>query len=470
MRQAENLFRLLSGLTGFLLCAGIFLVEPAFLFSSEIFYSFRAVNGESGGVALIEVSEETGTIGRHITICQDGRLALAKKVRFNKDAERIAVTNEGEEEPFVFLSKIDPPSLTGPADVETLCDEIRPFRKSFIATCDKGLVVLFRGKDGKEDKTFKAGKKLSPPGNRPEDIVILKEKDIAVLSFQKDNSSGTKVGNRIVALSLPYLKLKGDVLIPRDHPELHVEGNFSLSGPGPEVLLVSEETNTVLATLDYYGAVAIFDLDGLINGKLKHYQSIPVSLDGKWGTAFPDRVSSFEVNGRQFALITNAGIEGGTNLVDLKKRKIVHQFDTPSGLEAPLYLPSCMVAVSVCSGKTKYRKGEEIIKEFNPDKKFYIFDFSALNAHCVANPVISKGSASSVTSIEQACSVTSIEPDYSVTSIGVEGKAVIPVALEVSPFVLVASDNRIMVVNATDGTLVEETKSIGILQRFELKE
>jgi len=415
---------------------------PSLLSGSEILYSYRTSDGERGGIALVHIDEETGAIGSHITICEDGRLAMAKKVRFNGNAQRIAVTNEGEAAPFVFLSKTSPPSLTGPAEVDTLCDEIRPFEKSFLASCDKGLVVLFKGKDGSKEKTFKARKKLSPPGNRPEDVVILKKKDLAVISFQKDNSSGTRFGNRLVVLSLPDLKLKGDVLIPRDHPELHVEGNPKLSGPGPEVLLVSEETNTVLTTLDFYGAVGMSDLDGILKGKLTNYEALSLSPDGKWGTAFPDRVCSLNVNGHHYALITNAGIKGGTNLIDLKERRIIHTFKTPSGLEAPQYLPSCMVAVSVCSGKTKYRKGNKIVKEFNPNKMFYIFDFTGVDA-----------------------GATSFSSNY----IKVEGKALIAVAPETSPFVLVASKNQLLVIDASDGSIVNKAYSIGIPQRFELK-
>jgi len=440
------------------------------LYGREFLYSYRMEESGRGGVAIVEVNEETGNIGHHAIICEDSRLSMAKKVRYNAAADRVGIINEGEEPPFVFLSKTSPPSLVGTADVDNLCDELRVYKRYFVTSCDKGEIVLFKGVDGSEQKTFKAKKELSPPGNRPEDIVVLKNRaepvvvkdmtepavesnsgnevkktDIAIVSFQKDNKSGKKIGNRIIALSLPELKLKGDVLIPRNHPELHVAGNHKLSGPGPEVLLVSEETNTVLTTLDFYGAIGMMDLDGVIKGNLKNYRSFSLDKEGKWGTAFPDRACLVNINGHHFALITNAGLNGGTNLIDLETRTIVRRFNTPPGLEAPSYLPSCMTAVSVCSGKTKYRKGNEIIKEYHPDKKLYTFDFSGL-------------SGSDVSAIT-----------LSTTNIRIEGKALIGVNKETSPLVLISAKDTLLVVNAIDGEVIEKIQSIGIPQRFELK-
>ena len=60
-------------------------------------------------------------------------------------------------------------------------------------------------------------------------------------------------------MQLPELKRLADVRLPRTHPELHIEGNLKEQGPSPEIVLVSEQTNTLLVTLDLYGAVAMMD-------------------------------------------------------------------------------------------------------------------------------------------------------------------------------------------------------------------
>ena len=73
-------------------------------------------------------------------------------------------------------------------------------------------------------------------------------------------------------------------------------------------------------------------------------------------------------------LIGNAGVEGGAVLVDIVKQVVVEYFKTPPGIETPTYLPRLKKAFSVCPGKTKERKKDEVEKTYAPQKSLFIFD------------------------------------------------------------------------------------------------
>jgi hypothetical protein len=140
--------------------------------------------------------------------------------------------------------------------------------------------------------------------------------------------------------------------------------------------VLSEQQDVVLCTLDLYGAIATFDLSAAIDGELEGLEYQVVSQDGTWGTAFPDRASAFRWRGRDHAVVTNAGPPGGLVVVDLATRRIVARFDTPTGLEAPLWAPERELLVTLRSGKTKVRTPTGIEKSYEPGSELMIFDLS----------------------------------------------------------------------------------------------
>jgi hypothetical protein len=352
--------------------AVLFTLVGSSLHAGRVAYSFR--DGGEGGVAIISVDEATGKITGHEVVFTDTRFALAKKLRFSKSWERFVLTNESEEPPFAVMSRSFPPAPAKVVDLPTVPDEVRAWGNDFLASCDKGLVVRFEAATGKVIGTWKGRKKLDPPGNRPEDIFLLPGLDLALVSFQKDNKKGTRFGNRLALLSLPDMTLVADLPLPRNHPELHLPGNLKEQGPGPEVVLASEQANTILVTLDLYGAVALLDLAEARRGQLASLVYLPVSLDGSWGTAFPDRATLLPPQTGTLALIVNAGEPGGASLVDLTTRKLLRHWDVPTGLEAPTWVEGRGLAVSVRSGKTKKRVGDTLVKEFYPGQELYVFD------------------------------------------------------------------------------------------------
>lgn len=358
-----------------LLMSGLFLLGAGAVSASQLAYSFRGAAG--GGVALVSLDGAAGKIVDHQVLFTEPQLAMAFKVRFSADGQRVLVTNDQEEPPFAMVAKAWPPGPATVVDLPTIPDEVRAYRKGFLATCDKGLIAYVDGETGELKRKFKGRKKLEPEGSRPEDIRVLDDLDLALVSFQKDNRSGTRKGNRLVLLSLPKLKLVSDLQLPRDHPELHLPGNPKEQGPSPEVVLASMESETLMVTLDLYGAVAMLDLEDARDGDLSGLVTLPVSPDGAWGTAFPDRASQLPLEGGDLALVVNAGEVGGTALVDLGAKAVRRLWATPPGLEAPVWVPGLGRAVSVCSGKTKRREGDALVKEFHPGTSLYVFDVAA---------------------------------------------------------------------------------------------
>jgi hypothetical protein len=156
-----------------------------------------------------------------------------------------------------------------------------------------------------------------------------------------------------------------------------MEDNLKEQGPSPEIVLVCEASNTLFATLDLYGAVAVMDWDAAQAGRFSDWKYLPTSLDESWGTAFPDRASLVQVGTHPCVLVLNAGPAGGATLVDLAGRKVAARWRVPPGLEKPVVFPGQSKAYSVCSGKTKARSDEqeELDKDYTPGRSVYAFDF-----------------------------------------------------------------------------------------------
>ena len=256
-------------------------------------------------------------------------------------------------------------------------DEARVVGDFALVTCDNDSLAWVDLKRSVVADTWNADSELTPPGNAPQDILLLDEGRRALVSFQKDSTKGKKLGSRLVLLSLPELQTLADIPLPRSRPDLHITGNRQEQGPSPEVLLLCPAANSLVVTLDLYGAVALLDWKAVQGGVVGAYRYLPTSLDGSWGNAFPDRAKLFELGGRPFVLVCNAGPAGGSVLVDVQKGEIVRRWPTPPGLEKPVFLPEIRRAVSVCAGKIKSRSGSSVEKTYEPGDAVYIFDFSA---------------------------------------------------------------------------------------------
>ncbi|OHB79246.1 MAG: hypothetical protein A2W31_08725, partial [Planctomycetes bacterium RBG_16_64_10] len=275
---------------------------------AELAYSYR--NDRAGGVALLQIDTDSGTIVDQRVLLETATCGHPNKLRRTADRQLFVLANESDREPHMFLAARDEtkrPAITLPA----MPDELRVTDHLAIATCDDDWIALVDLQQGEVVGRWNVGKLLAPPGNMPESVEVAPAATHAVVSLQKDSAKGKKFGSRLAIFTWPAMQLVADIRLPRTHPELHIPGNLQEQGPCPEVVFVAESTDTLLTTLDLYGAVAVMDWSAAKMGTLANCQYLPTSMDGAWGTAFPDRATLFALAGQPHVLVCNAGAGGG---------------------------------------------------------------------------------------------------------------------------------------------------------------
>lgn len=342
--------------------------------------AYAFTSGSGGGVAVVRVDTRTGRIVDQQTLFQDALCRAPKKLRRSGDGATLAVTNETVHGPHLILSDSQPGGGIERIELTDLPDEIRVSGQQALVSCADDSLALIDLAERTVVGTWSAARELSPPGNAPEDMLFLPGGRRVLVSFQKDSKSGRKRGNRLALLSLPDLRVVADMPLPRNHPELHIAQSKREQGPSPEILLYAPRADALLVTLDLYGAAALLKASQVFAGKLDEPRYLPTSLDGRWGTAFPDRAVLIDADDRPCAIVCNAGPEGGAVLVDLAAGSIVRRWHVPPGLAEPVFLPAQKLAVSVRAGKLKRRTETGLIKERHAGKAIYLFDVASAEA------------------------------------------------------------------------------------------
>ena len=366
-------------------CASVFAGEH------PLAYSFRRNGG--GGVALIRIDDTTGRIVDDRVLFESEECNRPEKLRRDAERRQYVLTNETDKKagPHVFIVSENAAAATKSMALPSIPDEVRLRFGQALVTCDGDWLVQIDLQFAKIVKQWDAGEIVDPPANGPQDILFFEDGDesdsgrsIVVLSFQKDSRKGKKKGSRIVAFRWPEMSVIADARLPRNRPDLHIRGNKKESGPGPEIVHISKNTNRIFATLDLYGAVAFGELDRFLRGEEVIWKYLSTSIDGSWGNAFPDRMSAFRYDDAEVAFVANSGTSGGTALFDLAKRSLVWRCASPAGLETPIYVPNQAKVYSVCSGKQKARARRETEKTFIPQQGLFVFDLSKQksNAPC----------------------------------------------------------------------------------------
>ena len=349
---------------------------PSLLFAevAEIDYSFRL--DKEGGVASLRVDAESGKILEQKVVYQSKHCTAPKKVRPTANPNIVLLTNDSEDEPYLFVVDKTNSRLSRIVELPTTVDEARIARNQALLTCDKDQLVSVDINSRTIMGIWDVGKILKPKGNGPQDVLITKDGRYAIFSFQKDNSTGKKKGGRLALFELPGMILKSDILLARDYRDWDIEEKIRRQGPGLELIFLDEQSNTLISTSDHYGALAVMNWSDVLAGELTTLQYIPTSARGDWGHAFPDRGVMFRNRKRTYCLITNAGVTGGALLFDVATRRVTQFFDTPPGIETPVYFPELSKAFAVCPGKTKKRVVDKVLKTYFPQRQMFVFDFS----------------------------------------------------------------------------------------------
>ncbi len=342
--------------------------------AAEIFFSFRA--GEGGGLGRIELEDATGALIAQEAVYTAPTAREAYKVAQSPEGyAAMSINAEGPDNLVIRAPDGRVRALTIPDKL----DEIRIEGRRAVVGGEEGGVFLVDLEKAEIARTWSLKDALNPPGRRPEDIRMETGGRRAWVSLQKDNKSGKREGNRVVYLDLESGNVLADLRLPRDRESLHYgrEGDFRQRGPGPEIVMPVDSANTLLVTLDLYGAIGFADLAAARAGKLSSWSVQSTALDESWGTAFPDRLVPFRAGDRDFALVVNAGAAGGAAVVDVQKRLIAQRIPAPHGLSTPAFIPAARAIATASGGKLKERGSEDVEKTYQPRSEVVVFDVSA---------------------------------------------------------------------------------------------
>lgn len=331
-----------------------------------------------GGLESFQVNSETGEITAHDPLPGEP-LKEPQKLAISGDGSRIIVTSGISKTAWIFQTGATS-GLLGSIPLADETGEVQALGSQALIASGGGDFFWIDLQTAKIAKQWNARTGLQPPGNKGEDILFLPDKNLALLSFQKDGKSGKNKGSRIVLLDLPTVTPKADLPLPREYPALNIPANKREQGPNPELIFIAPKSNTLAVSLDLYGAVAFADLDAALRGQWKNLTYIPTAPDGSWGTAFPDRGTFFELGGKEYLLIANASENGGLALFDVAARKILQTFEAPAGAERPIFLPKLKKAVTVISGKIKQRTPEGLEKDTAPGNELLVLDLAPLES------------------------------------------------------------------------------------------
>ncbi len=343
--------------------------------TGEIGYSFY--DEDSGGLAVVQVDPQDGQIETNRVLLDSSDCREPLKVRRSADGTTLILTNMQKKGPHLYLVDRLDQKTPQPVELLSIPDDVGIAGNLAVVTGEDDFLAVVDVARGEIHSQWDVSKTFEPPANAPEDVFITEDRQYAVVSFQKDSEKGKKKGNRLAVYQLPRMERLVDLPLERSRPDLHIRGNLKEQGPGPEVIYVSTATDTLLVTLDLYGAVGLTDWSSVRQNRSLRWKLLSTSPEGRWGTAFPDRGCPLQLGSEEYFLVCNAGEEGGAALIHLKRREVVWLGETPPGLETPVFFPALRKAYSVCSGKTKRRMRTDVEKTFHPGQSLYVFDFSS---------------------------------------------------------------------------------------------
>lgn len=345
------------------------------LVASDLLVAFRT--DTDGGVARIEL-DATGALSPPVTLFRHPALAEAAKLRVSPDSRHatLNVAQDGREN-FAIIDLAAAPGSQSAARLLSLGfapEEHRlSVREAFVGGTDGHLVAL-ELTTGAVARRWNTRERLSPPGHKPEDMLLLADENLLLVSLQKDGKKG-RLGHRVAVLRASDFSLVGDLPLPRDHAALHLSEKES--GPSPEVLRADPATNTLLVTLDLYGALGFADLDAALAGRLENFTAISTAPDGAWGRAFPDRLTLARVADRSLAIVSNASATaGGLAVFDVAARRRLAFFPTESGCAEPVLIEGGRRLATIVSGKQKRVVAGALENTLAPGRELLLLDLA----------------------------------------------------------------------------------------------
>jgi hypothetical protein len=363
-----------------LLLLSTLLLAP-FLQADTLLVAFRS--DTDGGLVRIDLDSSgnpsTDTLA---VLFRHPAFQTAAKLRVSTDSRHATLNAETEAAPNFAIIPLASTATT-PAAPRLLTLDFTPEEhrltadRAYVGGTDGHLAALDLS-TGAITHRWNSRKQLTPAGHKPEDLLLLPPEDLLLVSHQKDGKKGRQ-GNRLTVLRLNNLSLVGDLPLPRDHPEFHI--SYKEAGPSPEVIRIDRATNTLLLTLDLYGALAFTDLDAALAGRLHNYTAVPTSADDTWGTAFPDRLTVARVGDRSLAIVSNASADGGLAVFDIATRRRLAFYPVEAGCDYPVLINEGRTLATVVSGKRKRILGDGLENITTPGTDLLLLDLARAAAN-----------------------------------------------------------------------------------------
>lgn len=342
--------------------------------STTVFFTYS--DGREGGIAKALVDADTGKIQAIETLASARGFRVPHKLALSRDGRVVAGVSEEERQTNFIAFDLAENKTIGTLRLRNEPDAIAGAGDGFVIGARSGDVYRVGAGDARLRSTWNSRDSLRPSGHKVEYITVVEDRNQVWLSFQKDNRAGQHRGSRIVLFSIEPFRLQHDIQLPRDRPELHM-AELRERGPNPEYVQPMPNSNALVVSYDLYGAVAIADLDAAERGEWKNPVVLSTSPTGSWGDAFPDRITFFSHNDRDYALVANQGQIGGTVLIDVTAREVAQVFETEHGLAAPIFLSTANVFASVKPGKLKFRAGDGLVRNRFPIREIGLFELPA---------------------------------------------------------------------------------------------
>ncbi len=316
------------------------------------------VDDTGGAVARIDLdSTARPTTPAPVIVFHSPAFASAHKLRVSPDSRLAAFSAATEDGPNLALIDLLSASEPRLLSLGYVPEEHRfAAGRLYVGGTDGHLLALDPA-TGRIRHRWNSRQDLRPAGHKPEDFLALESEGVLLVTHQKDGQK-KRQGSRIAALRLDNLRPIGDLRLPRNLPELHLSSKEA--GPSPEIIRADPATNTLVVTLDLYGALAFADLDAALQGRLANYAIIPTSADGRWGTAFPDRLILARVGDRSLAIVSNASQDGGIKIFDVGARSALAFFPVEAGCDHPVLVNEGRTVATVVAGKRKRVAGREL--------------------------------------------------------------------------------------------------------------
>ena len=354
------------------------LVRPVHAGEVTYYYTFGE---KDGGVGVVAIDDKTGKWATLPPVAASG-VDSPEKLAVSKNGDRLIVSSDASDAVEIYALGKEP-KLVSQLHIKDETDDVMATGNHALVLDGGGMFSWIDLDQGKLEKAWDSHG-LTPPGNKGEGIFFLPTGNLgnlgnlALVTFQKDNSKGTRFGSRVVVFDLDKTESKFDLQLPRNHPECNIKGNLKEQGPNPEVAFIAPKSDTLALTLDLYGAIAFTKLSSVLEGKWENLDYVSCAQDGSLGNAFPDRGCLFEAGGKERLLISNASPNGGLVLFDVASHKVEQKFAASAGAENPVFLSKSKKVVTCISGKIKTRGDEKQNKIYKPENDLLVFDVAPL--------------------------------------------------------------------------------------------